>query len=82
MIKNTDELKVGDYIYVPIKPNVLSEGKILHIDKKGIYDPRTKYKVKFDELDIITFFSEEAVSNWLKNSEDCTKLNKQDETIL
>lgn len=68
MIKSTDELKVGDYIYVPILPNKFSEGKILHIDKKGIYDPRVKYKVEFDDLDIITFFSEEAVSNWIKNT--------------
>ena len=65
MKKNTDELKAGDYIYVPILHNKLSEGKILDIDRKGIYDPRLKYKVEFDELDIITFFSEEAVSNWI-----------------
>lgn len=70
MKKNTDELKAGDYIYVPIIPNVLSEGKILHIDRKGIYDPRLKYEVEFDDLDIITFYTEEAVSNWLKNSRD------------
>ena len=69
-MRNTDELKAGDYIYVPILPKVLSEGKILHIDRKGIYDPRLKYKVEFDDLNIITFFSEEAVSNWLKNIKD------------
>ena len=70
MIKSTDELKVGDYIYVPILPDKLSEGKILDIDRKGIYDPKLKYEVEFDDLNIITFFTEEAVSNWLKNNKD------------
>ena len=46
-------------------PGTLSEGKILHIDRKGIYDPKLKYKVEFDEFNIITFFTEEAVSNWI-----------------
>ena len=69
MIKSTDELKVGDYIYVPILPNKLSEGKILDIDRKGIYDPKLKYEVEFDDLNIITFFTEEAVSNWLNRNE-------------
>ena len=66
-IKSTDELKPGDYIYVPIRHNELSEGKILDIDREEIYDPRLKYEVEFDDLNIITFFSEEAMANWLKN---------------
>ena len=70
MIKSTDELKPGDYIYVPIIPGTLSEGKILDIDREEIYDPRLKYEVEFDDLNIITFFAEEAVSNWLKNRKD------------
>ena len=69
-MKKTDDLQPGDYIYVPILPNKLSEGKILDIDRKGIYDPRVKYKVEFDDLNIITFYTEEAVSNWLKNNKD------------
>ena len=48
-------LQVGDKIYVPISSNDLSEGVILDIDNDDIYDPRLKYKVCFDELDIITF---------------------------
>ena len=75
MTKSTEELKAGDYIYVPIIPDKLSEGKILDIDREEIYDPRLKYEVEFDDLNIITFFTEEAVSNWLKNSENNTKLN-------
>ena len=43
----------------------LSEGKILSIDRKGIYDPKLKYEVEFDEFNIITFFTEEAISNWI-----------------
>ena len=74
MIKSTDELKPGDYIYVPIIHGTLSEGKILDIDREEIYDPRLKYEVEFDDLNIITFFAEEAVSNWLKNKNN-TKLN-------
>lgn len=69
VIKSTDELKVGDYIYVPIIHDKLSEGKILDIDRKGIYDPKLKYEVEFDDLNIITFFTEEAVSNWLNRNE-------------
>ena len=58
-------LQVGDKIYVPISSNDLSEGVILDIDNDDIYDPRLKYKVCFDELDIITFFSEDAIRNWI-----------------
>ena len=67
-IKNTDELKAGDIIYVPIIHGTLSEGKILHIYREEIYDPRLKYKVEFDELNIITFFTEDAISNWINKT--------------
>ena len=58
-------IQVGDKIYVPVFSNELSEGVILHIDNDNIYDPRLKYKVCFDELNIITFFSEDFIRNWI-----------------
>ena len=58
-------IQIGDKIYVPISSDNLSEGVILDIDNDDIYDPRMKYKVCFDELNIITFFSEEFIRNWI-----------------
>ena len=63
-------IQVGDKIYVPVTSNDLSEGVILHIDNDNIYDPRLKYKVCFDELNIITFFSEEFIRNWIDRNND------------
>lgn len=63
-------IQVGDKIYVPISSNDLSEGVILDIDKNNNYDPRLKYKVCFDELNIITFFSEEFIRNWIDRNND------------
>ena len=58
-------LKVGDKVYIPVSSSELSEGVILDIDNDDIYDPRLKYKVCFDELNIITFFSEDVIRNWV-----------------
>ena len=58
-------IQVGDKVYIPISSNKVSEGVILDIDNDNIYDPRTKYKVCFDELNIITFFSEDVIRNWI-----------------
>lgn len=63
-------IKVGDKIYVPISSNDLSEGIILDIDNDNIYDPKIKYKVCFDELNIITFFSEDFIRNWIDKNSD------------
>ena len=63
-------IQIGDKIYVPISSNDLSEGVILDIDKNNNYDPRLKYKVCFDELNIITFFSEEFIRNWIDRNND------------
>lgn len=58
-------LQVGDKVYIPVSSRELSEGVILDIDNDDIYDPRLKYKVCFDELNIITFFSEDVIRNWV-----------------
>ena len=58
-------IQVGDKVYIPISSNKVSEGVILDIDNDNIYDPRVKYKVCFDELNIITFFSEDVIRNWI-----------------
>ena len=63
-------IQVGDKIYVPVFSNELSEGVILHIDNDDIYDHRLKYKVCFDELNIVTFFSEEFIRNWIDINND------------
>ena len=63
-------IQVGDKIYVPVTSNDLSEGVILHIDNDEVYDPRLKYKVCFDELNIVTFFSEEFIRNWIDINND------------
>ena len=58
-------IQVGDKVYIPIFSNELSEGIILDIDNDNIYDPRMKYEVCFEELNIITFFSEDVIRNWI-----------------
>ena len=63
-------IQVGDKIYVPVFSNELNEGVILHIDNDDIYDHRLKYKVCFDELNIVTFFSEEFIRNWIDINND------------
>ena len=63
-------IQIGDKIYVPISSDNLSEGVILDIDNDDIYDPRMKYKVCFDELNIITFFSEDFIRNWIDKNND------------
>lgn len=67
---NETNIHVGDKIYAPISSNDLSEGVILDIDKNNVYDPRLKYKVCFDELNIITFFSEEFIRKWIDRNND------------
>ena len=63
-------LKVGDTVYIPIASNNLCEGVILDIDYDDILDTRMKYKVCFDELNIITFFSEDFIRNWIYRNSD------------
>ena len=63
-------IQVGDKVYIPISSNKASEGVILDIDNDNIYDPRIKYEVCFDELNIITFFSEDVIRNWICRNSD------------
>ena len=63
-------IQIGDKVYIPISSTDLSEGVILDIDNNNIYDPKLKYKVCFDELNIITFFSEDFIRNWIDKNND------------
>ena len=58
-------LKVGEIIKIPFLSNELYDAKILSINT-DMLDSRMECEVCFDELNIITFFSIETISNWKK----------------
>lgn len=61
-------IKVGDIVKIPVfldELYKLYDGEIMDINE-NMLDKRLECKVCFDELNIITFFSIETLSNWKK----------------
>lgn len=55
-----DLVKIGDKLMFPFPNFEKYEGVIMDIDEY-VADPRIKYKVGFDELNVIMFFSENMI---------------------
>ena len=58
-------LKVGDIVSIPFVDGHTYEGEVLCINNQ-LLDPRMKYEIVFDELNVIMFYSESAMRNLLK----------------